>query len=989
MSARLARRSSWVRNRGALRLGCGVACALWLARAAWAQEEAAAPPPASTEAPAPTDAPAPTEAPVPVDTPPPAPSGPALLTGTVLQPSGAPLVGVYIAAQRQGVAVPPLEVNTEELGRYQLELPAGEYEIQFLFDDMEKEVRRLRVGPGERVTLPPISLRQAKPQRIVVVRERARGSQAAANEQRQQAVAVSDVVSGEEIKKAADSSASQAAARVVGATVVGDRFVYVRGLGERYANALFNGAPLPSPEPDQQAVPFDVFPASLLANLTIAKTATADIPGDFAGGSVQINTQDFPARLQWNASISLGANLQTVFQPMLTYRGGALDWLGFDDGTRAAPQRVPGQSSNDFYRRFNNIWSAQQGTGTPNYGLAFSVGGQRLLGKRRLGYLAALTYSADAQTREEEVRTFYLTQAMDRSPTLLATTEYDNGAFASGGPRKTWRSTYGVQWGALTNLNLQVSDSSRVAFTALFTQSADKEARVYQGYSLSQDRDVSYSRLRFLARSMLFTQLSGSHLTAPKLGSGNLDWSATYAYAARAEPDTREVAYLRDTAGGDFRLANSGVSGQRFFSDNGEHQLYAALDYNQAFKAFGGQAARFKVGAAARGRFREFSASRYRFGFNGVRDLDPRLPAEELLGPAQIDANIDVREQTNAYDKYSGRMGVYAAYALVDLPLLPRLRATAGLRLEVTQQRLTASDPMRSDLQITVPLDSYDPLPSLNLAYKLTSAMNLRGAVSMTVARPEFRELAPFQFADFFGGELVQGNLNLRRTRIVNADLRWEWFLGEVDLLAASVFYKYFDGPIESTVTGGSDIIRSFANADSAYTLGAELEARKELRFHERGVKGLTLGGNLTLIRSRVDLTNTPGAQTDSERPMQGQSPFVLNAFAEYERPSSGTQARLLYNVYGERIDAVGSYGQPNRYEQPRHQLDLSVSQRLPRGFSLRLAAKNLLNWPVQIFQRGHVKQVDATGVVEGDVSGVTYRYRPGVTLNLTLAYSH
>lgn len=823
----------------------------------------------------------------------------------------------------------------------------------------------------------------------IVIREPGRNSTEAANQQRKESAAVSDVLSGEEIKKSADSSAAQAASRVVGATIVGDRFVYVRGLGERYANALFNGAPLPSPEPDQQAVPFDVFPASLLANLRIVKSATADIPGDFAGGSVQINTQDFPSRFQVNAGISLGANLRTAFQPFLTYQGGRTDFLGFDDGTRALPQRTRGQSDLDYYRSFPNIWSAQQGTGPLNYGLSLSLGGSKEIRGRRLGYLAAITYSADAQTRAEEVRTFYLDADKDRRPVLRPNVEYDNGTFADGSPRQSLRSTYGVQWGALANLSLQAAPQHRLSLTGLYTQNADSETRLYQGYDTGTDREVSYSRLRFVSRSMLFVQLAGNSLLRSRVGDGVLDWSATYALASRGEPDNREVAYQRGPGETEFRLANSGTSGQRFYSRNSEHQGFASVDYGQSFSAWRGLTGRFKLGASGRGRFRDFSATRHRFGYTGVAPLDPRLPPEQLLGGETIGNPTEARDQTNPFDRYEGTMGIYSVYALADLPLHRNVRLNLGLRTEISQQRLTSRTPDMPQADSTIRLDSYDPLPSLNLVYQVNPAMFLRASASMTLSRPEFRELAPFQFTDFFGGETVQGNPLLQRTRIVNTDARWEWFLGPVDLVAVSVFYKYFDRPIETVIQGGADIIRSFANATSAYTVGAELELRKELRFAGRGIPGLSLGGNLTLLRSRVDLSQTAGSQTDTDRPMQGQSPYVINVFAEFGRESWGTQARLLYNVAGERIDSVGAAGQPNRWEQPRHQLDLSVAQRLPRGFSLRLAAKNLLDWPVQIFQRGTVQAGRGPEFPEGYVQGVTSRYRPGTNLNLSLSYSY
>jgi hypothetical protein len=909
----------------------------------------------------------------------------AQITGKVVdEKSGAALRGVYV-----GVEGLDVQTTTDDSGQFTLQLPAGRYKLQLAFDLYEVQAIEVEVTARQK-------LRFERPIRLVleargraektIIREPDRDSTEASNIQRKNAAVVSDRISAEEIRRSADSSAVQAVSRVVGATVVGDRFVYVRGLGERYSNSLFNGAPLPSPEPDQQAVPFDIFPASLLANVTIAKSATPDIPGDFAGGSVQINTRDFPGKLTVNLSASIGGNLQTVFSPMLSYRGGKTDFLGIDDGTRALPPNLPGQSAADHGKSFANIWSPKRlPTGTPNYSFSGSLGKSATVLGKRLGYLVSLMYSADAQTREEEVKVLNLVDTgSGRELRPLIQFGGEAGAFSRRESPYAVRSTYSVQWGSLATVSLIPAAGHRVSLSAVFTQNADREARIYQGFSQDQFAEVWNSRLRFISRSFGFAQLAGnSHLTKLRIGGSDIDWSLTYAAAARAEPDNREVTYIKKDDGR-FHFTPKGTSGQRFFSDNLEHQIAGQLDFTQGFKQWRGLPARFKTGAFLRYRHREFSAHRYKFGFGGLGDIDDTLPPEQIFSPQNIGTVLDVRENTNTADSYSGRMGIYALYAMIDLPIAARLRLSAGLRFEAAQQRLQSRDPRNGDMPIEVALDNYDPLPSANLIFALREDMNLRASASMTVARPEFRELAPFQFADFFGGELVQGNPQLQRTRVANADLRWEWFLGAADLVAVSAFYKYFDRPIETTINAGGDLIRSFANANSATNFGGELEFRKELYFAQRGIRGLSLGGNLSLIYSRVDLTGVEGQQTSKQRALQGQSPFVVNLFAELDRPAWGTQARLLYNVFGERIDQVGAFGLPDKFEQPRHQLDLTVSQRLSSRLTLRFSAKNMLNSPLVVIQRGTTQ----VGGVEQPIEETTLRYRLGTVISASLTYN-
>lgn len=883
------------------------------------------------------------------------------------------------------------QTTTNEKGEFSLALPPGTYTLEFVSEFYDKQSLTITIpAVGNLVLAAPVALKlSGAPTEVtaetVVIREPDQKGAAAQLQTRQEASTVSDSVSSEDIRKSADSSASQVASRVVGATVVGDRFVYVRGLGERYSSTLLHGLPLPSPEPEQHAVPFDIFPAELLSSLSVIKTATPDLPADFAGGAVEIALQDFPTKRVAHLGASIGGNAQTVFQPMLTYPGGRTDWLGIDDGTRGLPAgKLTGAALG---RAFPNVWSPyRQKSGSPNYALSASFGDRAEVRGTRIGYLFALHYSADSQTRAEEVQVLNLVDTA-QGPQLRPLVQFgnDEGAFASGAGRYSVRSTDGVNWGAMGTMAVQLAPLHRLSLTALFSQSSDRETRIYQGFSQEQFSELWNSRLRFVARSLGLLQLRGSHHFEPaQRSASDLEWAASYSAAAREEPDNREVTYLKKDDGL-FHFTPKGTSGQRFFAHNLEHQVAARIDFAQGFKQWYGLASALKVGLAGRVRIRDFSARRFKFGFGGIGDIDDTAAPEQLFSADHLGTAVEVRENTNTADKYNAKQGVYAAYARVDLPLSSKVSLSGGLRFEAAQQRLYSFDPQQADQPIAVALDTYDPLPSLNLVAKLTPKMNFRAAVSMTVARPEFRELAPFQFTDFFGGELVQGNPQLQRTRIGSADLRWEWFLGGADVIALSAYGKYFDAPIETTISAGGNLIRSFANARAAYNIGGELEARKELVISERGLRGVSIGGNVSLLYSQVDLEGVAGQQTSKVRALQGQSPFVINLFAELDRPEWGTQLRVLYNVFGERIDQVGAFGLPDKYEQPRHQLDITVAQKLPSGLSLRLSARNLVNSPVQIIQRG---TLPGSGGAEGPkVQETTVRYTTGQTVSLSLSY--
>lgn len=883
------------------------------------------------------------------------------------------------------------QTSTNEKGEFSLSLSPGSQSLEFVSEFYEKRTITISVPENGSLTITtPIALRMSGTQaevtaETVIIREPAQRGAAAQLQTRHEAATVSDAISSEDIKKSADSSASQVASRVVGATVVGDRFVYVRGLGERYSSTLLHGLPLPSPEPEQHAVPFDIFPAELLSSLSVIKTATPDLPADFAGGSVEIALQDFPTQRIAHVGAAIGVNAQTAFQPMLTHPGGRTDWLGFDDGTRGMPAgKLSGAALGN---AFKNAWSPyRQSSGNPNYSLSASFGDRAEVAGKKVGYLLALHYSSDAQTRAEEIQVLNLVDTA-QGPKLSPLVQFgsDENAFASGRGRYSVRSTEGINWGALGTAAIQLSPLHRISLGALFSQSADRETRIYQGYSQEQFAELWNSRLRFVSRSLGLIQLRGTHhFDGAQRGASDLDWNASYSAAARQEPDNREVTYLKKDDGL-FHFTPKGQSGQRFFANNLEHQVAARIDFSQHFQQWSGLGSVFKAGVAGRVRLRDFSARRFKFGFGGIGDIDDTAAPEQIFSAENLGSAVDVRENTNTADKYSAKQGVYAAYVRFDLPLHSKVTLSGGLRFEAAQQRLYSFDPQQADQPIAVALDTYDPLPSLNLVVKLSPKMNLRAAASMTVARPEFRELAPFQFTDFFGGELVQGNPQLQRTRIGSADLRWEWFLGGADVVAVSVYGKYFDAPIETTISAGGNLIRSFANARAAYNVGGELEARKELVIAERGLRGVSLGGNVSVLYSQVDLEGVLGQQTSKHRALQGQSPFVVNLFAELDRPAWGTQLRLLYNVFGERIDQVGAFGLPDKFEQPRHQLDVTLSQKLGKGLSLRLSARNLINSPVQIIQRGMLPST--SGGTDTQVQETTLRYTTGQTVSLSLSY--
>ncbi len=383
----------------------------------------------------------------------------------------------------------------------------------------------------------------------------------------------------------------------------------------------------------------------------------------------------------------------------------------------------------------------------------------------------------------------------------------------------------------------------------------------------------------------------------------------------------------------------------------------------------------FKTGGMWRDRDRTFDAHRFRFlPFDNVdRLVDLSVPPEALFQIENIAPRVfELRESTRATDNYLAAHDVWAGYAMIDLPLSKKFRLTAGARLEVSDQNVTTFDPFSPQATpIVADLDTTDILPSLNLTYRLTDQMNLRLARSRTVTRPDLRELAPFEFTDFVGGRTIFGNPNLERTLIDNYDLRWEVFPELGGVVAISGFYKKFHKPIEQIIQPAAEVRITYENAEAARNYGVELELRQNLSVLYSRLQHFSVNTNVAFISSRVELPDV-GIQTSSERALQGQSPYVVNATLGYDNPDWGITAALAYHVFGHWIAEVGNHGNPDVFETPRSQLDTTFGRQLLPFLLFSFSAKNLLNPDVTLEQGGE-----------------TYvHYRTGRTFSFGLSYS-
>jgi len=482
--------------------------------------------------------------------------------------------------------------------------------------------------------------------------------------------------------------------------------------------------------------------------------------------------------------------------------------------------------------------------------------------------------------------------------------------------------------GGLINVGLMLSSAHRLSLISLYTHTGESTSSQVTGKE-ENENTVNRLRFRFLERALSFTQLLGEDSFAG--GKLLLSWQGNIAYAAQKEPDTRDLLRVRDTEG-TYRVSTGPGSADRLYGDLGEVTGGGSMDVTIPFRPV-----RFKVGGSAMVASRESRVRKMHF------EVDPSLAAmssEQIFAEPNFHrGGVVLDELTSPLDAFDADRGIFAGYGMFDLLSLDPVRVIGGVRYEVSKLDLTLGNAVGSTPEQIQRLSRTDkkPLPALNLVYAVTARSNLRGAYSMTVARPHLRELSEQQYVDYVRRRVVSGNSKLEETSIQNGDLRWEMFLENGELLAASVFYKHFKKPIERTIViSGSGLNLNFRNSDSARAYGLELEARITGARFAPSLTPLYLGANLSLVDSRIK-----GEMVD--RPLQGQSPYAANAELGFRR--NKTQVALLYNLFGPRVSEVAlQMGDTDVVEKPVHRLDVSWSQGLGRGLTLKLSATNLLN---------------------------------------------
>ncbi len=821
-----------------------------------------------------------------------------------------------------------------------------------------KSVTEVEVRSNETTTL-DITLEESAValEGIMITADREEGSNAFLLDQRRTATALVEAVGAEEISRRPDSDAADVAQRMTGVTVTDGKYVFVRGLGERYSQTSLNGSAMPSPEPEKEVVPLDLFPAGLLESMVTQKSYTPDLPADFSGGTVKIETRDFPNEFTMRAGMTASYNsLNGSEAGFLHYARGGRDFLGMDDGSRAAPDvvqqlvgpvrgggRLPDDPAQriqigEAYRDLsaNQGFSPIAGGNAPvSRGFDLSVGGRNsVLDGGEFGYFLAGTYKDNYMVRDDEIERKWRTSAFDSATAGFAKPNVDY-AFTRG--------TRTVNWGTIGNVAFKPNPNQKIALKTTVNLSTDDEGRTYFG---ENEEDIGATirseRSRWVERLMLWGQLSGEHRL---FADSDLDWRVTAARADRNEPLIRETIYDQNPSSGDFYLLDFTESGRYFYSELTDDDLSAEVNWSVPFELFSRDAT-VKVGGAFRNRTRDFGARRHNWRFAGgtVADLDSELQTGAIVASGPRRDEFAISEVVEPGDVYQADDRRTAGYAMVDFNVTSRLQAVLGARVESYELGLTSrGESLRDSTQMGTVTDV---TPSLNLTYSVSDDVKLRGSVSRTLDRPEFRELAPFQFTEATSLRQLVGNPALTPATIRSGDLRVDWFPAPGEMISVGGFYKDMKNPIEQVFIAAASSAYSFQNAEKASVVGIELDVQLQASRLHTVLEGVSFSGNYSWIDSEV--TVVPGGifqPTNERRALEGQAPYVLNLGLNYAH-DLGLEAGVFFNRFGPRITAAGGGGVPDIREISRNSLDASLGFPLMGGARARVRATNLLDAP-------------------------------------------
>jgi outer membrane receptor for ferrienterochelin and colicin len=783
---------------------------------------------------------------------------------------------------------------------------------------------------------------------------------------------VASVISAETIKRSPDRNTAEILKRTPGASIQEGKYIIVRGLADRYNQAMLNGILLTSTEPDRKTFSFDLFPSQIIDNIIINKAFVPELPGEWAGGLIQVNTKDVPTKNFFNVQLGTSANSLITGKDFFKDKGGKTDWYGIDDGTRSLPTGYTTKSNFDtssigaktaLGKTMSTNWAPIQTTAKPNINMQMNGGFAGTLWGKKIGGMIGISY-ANAYRFQDNVNN----QNGITGDKFVPITELKDSKYFQD-----------INMGAIAGLSIFLNPLNKISYKAIVNVKTANTYNSRLGTDYSRQDLVKGNEFIFGQNVFFTNQLTGDHSLSSKL---KFNWYGSFNILDSYSPDQRRITYTKSITGSDPYVLNisntlSQQSGSRIFQTLSDYIYTAGGDLT--FKI--NQQNTIKAGYMGQVKDRLYDAQLFAI----TMPIDNRalrlLPAESAFVPDNYGTGTDNKFAFNSIQnrnfRYLANTILNAGYIQFDNKLSDGLRVVWGLRVENFDQLVGSVkkwDPRHTYSQVT------DYLPGVNATIKVGDKSNLRITGSQTVIRPELRELSALNIYDFELNASVSGNPSLKRTKITNTDLRYELYPAAGEMFTVGVFYKNFDNPIESIFqeAGGGTSLFSFQNVSKATAFGFEIEGRKKLS------KRFTLQANGSYINSKID-----DAALNVSRALQGQSPYIINTGLLYDVVEKGFNATVLFNQVGKRIYLVGDIqagaGAPDVYENPRALVDFQISKKFSNNKAeIRFTISDILNQRQIFYQNNNSdteydKANDATRFSRK--FGTTY----GVTLNYSL----
>lgn len=870
-----------------------------------------------------------------------------------------------------------IDASTNEQGLATVALSQGTYDISVVHPNYVLQIRKEIGVTANQTTFENMSLVKADIvlDEFVVNAPFVEGSLASNIAALKEADVVSDAISSEQFKKSGDSDAAGALKRVTGITVVDGKYVYVRGLGERYSAVLLNGLEVPSTEPTKRVVPLDIFPASVIESMDIQKTYSSDLPGTFGGGTIQINTKDIPKEDNYVAgSISISVNDYTgdevIYQPdnrtelpsLLIEKSDGFQELA-DEVRVGNTILVPGLTPAErlaLDRAMVNYrdYGLETTKLKPGSTIDLSAGQSfKTSGGIQYGFAGNIYYKSKQLSSGEVIEDDY---------------QIVNGAQAIDTASTSERTTLNEKFGGLVSLGLEPHLGQKIKYTLLGLVEEEDQTKLKKSDDFVEASYSEKTLLRYTEQEMLSHQLNGTHVldiwSKPEYAM-ELDWGYSTSTATRLEPGTFEYVYKDSASGSGLVIDKNKMFYQ--YSDLEDTVDNYRLDLGIPFSLLD-RSTELDIGFYQLNKERSLDNRRFKFGYQPVAE-DAR-EIDEILSQANADTtSLNITSNYRQDDAYTAEQDLSAIYANWLVAVSEKLDVFFGARQEDSTQELVVG--IQPTALQTYALETSDVLPFLGLTYRMSDEHQFRFGVSETLSRPDFREFSPTRYKDPQTDYIVRGNPDLKYTTISNFDFKYEWFPSYDETISLGVFSKQFTNPIESVRSRpDEDIEITYANAESADSIGLEFGFRQNLEKLYTGLENYFVEGNYTYIESEVSLSAADVASnglTSTSRPMQGQSPYVVNLKLGYDNFFTRRSAMFLYNVYGERITALGINGTPDVYEQPFHSLDFVVKwglndtyddQEKRIGYGVSLKLKNLLDSEIEKLQGGETVELRKPG---------------------------